>query len=326
MPDAALEATECQFLGLLREAAAGRMVRVKFYSLPEVPRSDLGKRRMEFLYSDIGDLWDSRVDGLIVTGAEPRTASLADEPYWRTLTQLFDWAETHTAASIWSCLAAHAAVLHIDGIGRRLLPQKCSGVFDCTAVSEHRLLRKLPARWRVPHSRGNGLDEDEIAASGYEVLTRCAGAGLDAFVKQRRSLFLFFQGHPEYDADTLAREYRRDVGRFLRGEREVYPQMPEGYFDAPTTVAFEAFRVAALRERSETLMTAFPAPAIVPSAGDAWHGPATRIYRNWLAQVVARQRRERRVAGGLRPAPRLSPATATTERAEPTRLAAGQRS
>jgi len=55
------------------------------------------------------------------------------------------------------------------------------------------------------------------------------------FVKERKSLFLFFQGHPEYDADSLPREYRRDVGRFLRSERESYPGMPKGYFDEATT-------------------------------------------------------------------------------------------
>ena len=43
------------------------------------------------------------------------------------------------------------------------------------------------------------------------------------FVKQTRSLFIFFQGHPEYEETTLLREYRRDVGRFLRGQQPHYP-------------------------------------------------------------------------------------------------------
>ena len=51
------------------------------------------------------------------------------------------------------------------------------------------------------------------------------------------SLFLFLQGHPEYEAGTLLREYRRDIARFLRGEREHYPAVPQGYFDARANTA-----------------------------------------------------------------------------------------
>jgi homoserine O-succinyltransferase len=309
MPDAALEATELQFLGLLRSAAIGRMVRVRFFALPDVPRGDLGKRRLEIHYSDIGELWDSRLDALIVTGAEPRAASLADEPYWRTLTDLFDWAEQNTVASVWSCLAAHAAVLHIDGIERAPLGQKCSGVFACDRVSDHPIARRLPARLSVPHSRGNGLSEDELAASGYEMLTRSARVGPDAFLRQRRSLFLLFQGHPEYDADTLLREYRRDVGRFLRGERDGYPDMPSGCFNEQTAAAFAAFGARAMRERAATPIEAFPTPAIAAAASEAWHRPAARIYRNWLDYVAARHRRERHGAAAGSPLlARLNPA------------------
>ena len=66
-------------------------------------------------------------------------------------------------------------------------------------------------------------------------------AGVDAFAKQDGSFFLFFQGHPEYEADTLLREYRRDVGRFLGGEREDYPAMPLGYFNDDAAAAGRGF-------------------------------------------------------------------------------------
>ncbi len=63
---------------------------------------------------------------------------------------------------------------------------------------------------------------------GYLTLTRAPGAGVDMFVKEWLALQVFLQGHPEYDADTLAREYRRDVGRFLAGERADAPAPPAG--------------------------------------------------------------------------------------------------
>src|SRR2546422_9778102 len=94
----------------------------------------------------------------------------------------------------------------------------------------------------MPHSRWNDIPEDALASCGYRVLTRSEDAWVDSFVKQRNSLFVFFQGHPEYDAVTLLLEYRRDIGRFLRRERESYPIMPYGYFDPETVEALTALR------------------------------------------------------------------------------------
>src|SRR5438046_6382135 len=66
--------------------------------------------------------------------------------------------------------------------------------------------------------------------------------GVDSFVRRQKGLYVFFQGHPEYDADTLLLEYRRDVRRFRRRERDTYPLMPQGYFDDGTTAALAAIR------------------------------------------------------------------------------------
>ena len=81
---------------------------------------------------------------MIVTGAEPIAATLPDEPYWNDLTDVIDWAETNTRSAIWSCLAAHAAVLHLDGIERQRLERKCSGVYDCRKVADDWLTEAYP--------------------------------------------------------------------------------------------------------------------------------------------------------------------------------------
>ena len=93
-------------------------------------------------------------------------------------------------------------------------------------MSDHPLTAGAPPRFIVPHSRWNGLSEEDLVARGYSVLTRIAGVGVDTFVKEENSLFVFFQGHPEYDSDTLLREYRRDVGRYLNHEATTYPSIP----------------------------------------------------------------------------------------------------
>ena len=74
MPDSALEATERQFRTLLSEAAEGIALRLSLFAIPEVPRSEKARRRMASSYSNIDELWDNRLDGLIVTGAEPVAA------------------------------------------------------------------------------------------------------------------------------------------------------------------------------------------------------------------------------------------------------------
>lgn len=119
MPDGALEATERQFRTLLDSAANGIQVRLSLFALPDVPRTEAGRLRISRLYSGIENLWDSHLDGLIVTGAEPQAPNLKDEPYWESLTKVLEWAEHNTHSTVLSCLAAHAALQHVDGIARR---------------------------------------------------------------------------------------------------------------------------------------------------------------------------------------------------------------
>jgi homoserine O-succinyltransferase len=287
MPDAALEKTERQFIGLLNAAAGGRRIRLKLFALPEIARAGAARDRLRLRYSPVDALWDSRLDGLIVTGTEPRAPDLRDEPYWRTLIKIVDWAEANTRSTIWSCLAAHAAVLHMDGIGRHALAEKCFGVFDCVRSANHAIMRGLPARLPIPHSRWNELREEELAAAGYGILTRSDQAGVDMFARQGNSMFVFFQGHPEYEARTLLGEYRRDVRRFLRGERETYPSMPRAYFDADAARRLEAFRRRALTDRREALIEAFPTLS-EKSLQARWRPAAERLMTNWLGQLTAR--------------------------------------
>jgi homoserine O-succinyltransferase len=289
MPDAALQSTERQFLDLLDVASGDIPVRLCLFSLTQVPRSAVARTHLNTFYRDIGDLWDRPADGTIVTGAEPRTASLPDESYWSELTRLIDWAEDSGVPSVWSCLAAHAAVLHMDGVERRPLPEKRFGLFECTQAAVDPLMLGVAPRMQVPHSRFNELPEESLLASGYVVLTRSPEAGVDTFVKRRRTVSLFFQGHPEYDEGALYREYRRDVGRFLRGERARYPAAPDSYFDAEAHFAFAAFRERALAQRSDDLMQYFPAMATEGALVARSATPAAGIYANWLSHLVAQR-------------------------------------
>ena len=302
MPDAALEDTELQFFELLDIASADVPVFLKLYSLSGIPRADRGERHLNSFYWGMDDLWNSRFDGVIMTGTEPRSPDLRNEPYWRVLTDVLDWAERNTSSTILSCLAAHAGVLHSDGIPRHPLSDKQFGVFDFRNAAGHPLTGGAPQTVRFPHSRWNEVRADELTACGYTVLTQSVEGGVDSFVKKRKqSLFVHFQGHPEYGAHTLLKEYRRDIKRFLRGERETYPAMPRHYFDAAAETRLTDFRDAVPADhreegrrehaRREELMDDFPEAAVAGTLQKSWHSSATAIYRNWLEYVVEKKRK-----------------------------------
>jgi homoserine O-succinyltransferase len=287
MPDSALEATETQFARLLSNAADSSSVRLRLSFLPEVPRGAAGREHLDSgNYWPLDTLLAEPLDALIVTGMEPIAPLLSDEPYWERMGHLLRWAETNTTSSVWSCLAAHAAAEHLDGIRRRRLERKRCGVFAHTTLPHHPLLAGLGAPVYTPHSRWNELPVDQLRGAGYEIVTSSPETGADMFIKQSRSLFVFFQGHPEYEETTLLREYRRDVGRFCRGQQQHYPTVPHQYFSAPALELLKAFEERATATPNPDLLTEFPTAALAETLRNTWGAGAAGIYRNWLARLA----------------------------------------
>jgi len=289
MPDTAMRATELQFARLLKEAAGALDVQLHLFSLAAIERGELARSRMEGFYADAEALPMAGIDALIITGAEPRAADLKDESYWPSLAHLIDWAEIGTVSTLFSCLAAHAAVLHLSGIARLPLSRKMSGIFTAARVGEDPLQTRMQARIHVPHSRRNSLAESDIVRSGYRILSR-TDEGVDSFCRTMpgRSLFLFLQGHPEYCAETLGREYLRDMGRFLRGETAERPEAPENYFDRATENAIaglDAQPAGDLALYNSVVSGALPL--------QSWRGHTVKLFGNWLALIAAKKLRRR---------------------------------
>jgi len=318
MPDSALEATERQFVSLLNAASDGMQIRLSRYMMPDVPRQEAARRYLNTFYASVDDLWERHLDGLIVTGREPLTANLMDEPYWKSFTRVVEWAQTNTHSTVWSCLAAHAAILHLDGITRIKRDEKLSGVYDCVRATDHRLTAGTPARFRLPHSRWNGLLEEELTSCGYRVLTRAADAGVDTFIRQQRALFVFFQGHPEYEADTLLREYRRDVGRYFKGDSEKYPSMPHSYFDSSLVETLTALQEKAVHTRNGDLMLEITNALGEQNIANTWSPSATGVYKNWLDYICAQKERTLRLKRikAMTHAARVEWASATLKRSD----------
>ncbi|MGH8326708.1 MAG: homoserine O-succinyltransferase MetA [Steroidobacteraceae bacterium] len=287
MPDSALESTAAQFSRLLRAASGSLPVQLRFCYTPEVPRGADALDHVTRVYWPIDALWQQPIDGLIVTGTEPKAARLDDEPYWCRLQQLLEWASAQTFSSIWSCLAAHAAVQLLDGVERQRLDQKRFGVFEHRLAGAHPLLDGVRAPMFTPHSRWNELPVSALRACRYTIVSASVDTGADLFVKSAGSLLVFFQGHPEYDETTLLKEFRRDVGRFVRGERPDYPALPRGYLSERAAAILDEFRERTLANPSADLLATFPMDSAARCLQNTWSAAAARIYSNWLALIAA---------------------------------------
>jgi homoserine O-succinyltransferase len=288
MPDAAVAATQRQFVRLIEDASGELDIRLSLFALETVPRAGEARRAMAEDYAPAGAIEAAQLDALVVTGAEPCAADLRDEPFWDELGFVLDWAAENTVSSLLSCLAAHAEVLRSDGVARRPLASKRAGVFSVDVVADHELVRGLGPRYRAPHSRWNDLDEAKLAEKGYRVLARSPECGVDLFVRKARSLLVFLQGHPEYEADTLAREHRRDLMRFLQGEATAPPRPPANYYPPDAAAAVASFARRAMAAPEAAVAAGFPVSAL-SLKDEPWRQAGVQLVHNWLGLVARRK-------------------------------------
>ena len=100
---------------------------------------------------------------------------------------------------------------------------------------------------------------------------------------------VFLQGHPEYDADTLAREYRRDMLRFLRGETSAAPRVARALFPAADRGGLGGFRRAGRDGAERRSRRGVPRAKRSRSIEAPWRAAGVRLFGNWLALVARRK-------------------------------------
>ncbi|MDX1575976.1 MAG: homoserine O-succinyltransferase, partial [Kiloniellales bacterium] len=165
-------------------------------------------------------------DGLIVTGAPVETLAFEEVSYWRELTEIFDWAQDRVRRSLFICWAAQAALGHFHGVPKHGLAEKLSGVFRHRVHHpRHPLLRGFGGDFVVPISRRTEVRAEDLPmGAGLEILASSEEAGLCAVEDRLKGAFYMFD-HLEYEADTLAREYLRDLkaGGPVRLPRHYFP-------------------------------------------------------------------------------------------------------
>lgn len=202
---------------------------------------NVDRSHLESFYTSYDQIKDKNYDGLVITGAPVENLNFETVDYWEELCQIMEWSKTHVHSTLHICWGAQAGLYYHYGIPKYALPQKLFGVFDHRVLKPSSpLFRGFDDRFYAPHSRHTEvLEEDIRKVHGLEVLAVSEEAGVFA-VKTEDSRQFFLLGHLEYDRNTLAQEYWRDVDRGLD------IQVPRHYFpnDDPNQTPIVRWRSA----------------------------------------------------------------------------------
>src|SRR5210317_232874 len=104
MPDAALEATERQFLRLIGESNPIAQFFVHPFTLDVLPRGEGARAHIDRFYESFDSIREQGLDALIITGANVIGADLSREIFWEPLIEVADWAHQHVTSTLCSCL------------------------------------------------------------------------------------------------------------------------------------------------------------------------------------------------------------------------------
>jgi homoserine O-succinyltransferase len=296
MPDAALQATERQFIRLVGGCNRIAQFFVYPFSLPGLARGPETLEYIERYYSRFEDLQESGLDALIITGANVSNPSLETEAFWDPLMEVISWAQENVASTLCSCLATHAVLKHFHDIDRQPLPGKRWGVYSHRITApDHPLLREINTRFDVPHSRFNDISRERLEKANLSVLVEGEEGGVHMAVSPDQFRIIYFQGHPEYDTNSLLKEYKREVLRYLDGELQAAPPLPEHYFPARAARIAERFvREAGKALREDQPLDDFLESEIAPELDNTWGDTAKAIIANWLGLVYQLTNLDRR--------------------------------
>ena len=242
-----------------------------------------GREHLQQHYRDCAEIGNTDLDALIITGANVTKPDLTSEPFWGGLAGVLKQADDRRLPVVCSCLAAHASALIFHGVARRHLPHKRWGIFDHSVCEpDHPLVANLPNHFEMPHSRFNDVPEENLREHGVQVLVTGPVPGVQMAVEpdNRR---LYFQGHPEYEAVSLLKEYKREVLRYLNKEREDYPPLPDNTFNDSATDLAATFRESALAKNGDAgLIEEFPEEALTQEMRHSWKDVSRQLFFNWL--------------------------------------------
>ena len=217
--------TETQLLRVLGNTPL--QININFMHTSSHESKNTSKSHLETFYGSFDDYKDKKFDGLIITGAPVENLEFEDVDYWDELCQIMEWSKSHVTSTFHICWGAQAALYYHYGIKKYPLEKKKFGVFSHKVVSEKRhkiLLRGFDDIFYAPHSRHTEFREEDInKVPELEILAKSDEAGVYIVTAKSERQF-FVSGHSEYDCDTLAKEYFRDL------EKGLPIEIPKNYF------------------------------------------------------------------------------------------------
>jgi homoserine O-succinyltransferase len=301
MPDAALEATERQFFRLLDESNMIVQIHVHPFTLPMIERGAAAKAHIEKHYEDFDKLKEEGLDAIIVTGANVSTP-VSDKEFWQPMIDVVNWGHKNTTSVLCSCFASHIAVTH----GFRQPPTRHNdkrwGVFRHRVIDKmHPLVGSMNTLFDAPHSRFGDISRAQFEDAGMRVLVESPHVGVHMATSNDGFRLICFQGHPEYDVFSLLKEYRREVTRFMNGERPDYPPLPDNYFnDEAESVAIEFKKQALLGKNNAA---DFPEEEISNILDNTWVDSARSVMGKWIGLVyqVTHVDRQKQFMDGIDP-------------------------
>jgi homoserine O-succinyltransferase len=215
--------TEIQILRLLSGTPLQveiNLVQMEAHTSKNTPITHL----MEF-YKNFSDIKHDCYDGMIITGAPVERLSFDEVDYWSELCEIMEWSNYNVYSCLHICWGAQAGLFYHYGVDKYVLDEKLTGVFAHRClIAHHPLMHGLDDIYYAPHSRYTTVRAMDIAAKPWLRLisvSEAAGVHIAATTDCRK---IFITGHSEYDRNTLAAEYDRDL------KKGTHTPIPSGYF------------------------------------------------------------------------------------------------
>ena len=215
--------TETQFARLLGNTPL--QVHLEFLYTQSHMATHVSAEHLFTFYKTFDEVRGRRYDGMIITGAPVEQLPFEDVEYWQELCSIMDWSRTHVHSTLHICWGAQAGLYYHYGIPKYILPEKMSGIFKHhVLLPKEPLLRGFDDIFCAPHSRHTEVRAADIRKDErLTILAESHEAGVH-IVEAMNGRQIFVLGHGEYDADTLKKEYERDLAKGMN------PEVPRHYF------------------------------------------------------------------------------------------------
>lgn len=282
MQDSALEATERQFIRLIGNSNRVVQIQIHLFNIEGIERGPEARKHIERYYTPFEDVKEHGLDGLILTGTNVSNPDMTAEAFWAPFCDVLDWAQNNVTSVLCSCLATHAVVRRLYNIQRSRMGQKLWGVYPHHVIMpDHPLMQSVNTRFYVPHSRYNDITKEQLENAGALIISKSKESGIHIATSADGFRFIFFQGHPEYDTQSLLKEYKREVKRFMKGNREDFPPFPENYFSPQSRAILEEYRLG-LKDQDQR---PFPEGLLIERLDNTWRDTSKSIVNNWIGLV-----------------------------------------